>query len=395
MSQSVYAPPLPASFGSVSGSLQRSRSISTDDLSNDWQQTAAEEEDEEQPCGDWRRVSKLRRSFQSQDYHKVTNASVRPRPRPLDLPSSSVSVARIRAELENGRRLNTAMRNNHVDLAALDNILNPSTGNNNSSSNDCCQSFSKPQVAKRSTFLTAESLQEIRGKLKKLSDESLYKEDFLAHQAVAKPAQVEVLQSPDPVPAAAAPSAFRAVHNTHSLETRQRPKDTSSSEWHLRRKSYGFEKMSPPESRSIFRVDASTDSGLGRSGEQLGNWSPTERSAAAANGPGSTIIHFGRQQSNTPDSPNEAELSKRHSIAVEETWRDIRKTSQVSKNKSNGLVSIFCNFLLNFNNFNYRLGEALQSIDIFATFCLLQYIDADWYLKYIKPIYFNAAHNYR
>lgn len=328
VSQSVYAPPLPASFGS--GSLQRSRSISTDDLSNDWQQTAAEVEDEEQPCGDWRRVSKLRRSFQSQDYHKVTNATARPRPRPLDLPSSSVSVARIRAELENGRRLNTAMRNNHVDLAALDNILNPSTGNNNSS-NGGSHSSSKPQVAKRSTFLTAESLQEIRGKLKKLSDESLYKEDFLAHQAVAKPAQVEVLQTPDPVPAAAAPSAFRAVHNTHSLETRQRPKDTSSSEWHLRRKSYGFEKMSPPESRSIFRVDASTDSGLGRSGEQLGNWSPTERSAAAANGPGSTIIHFGRQQSNTPDSPNEAELSKRHSIAVEETWRDIRKTSQVSK----------------------------------------------------------------
>jgi len=104
-------------------------------------------------------------------------------------------------------------------------------------------------------------------------------------------------------------------------------------EWHLRRKSYGFEKMSPPENRSIFRVDASTDSGLGRSGEQLGNWSPTERTAASANGPGSTIIHFGRQQPSPPDSPNEAELSKRHSIAVEETWRDIRKTSQVSEER--------------------------------------------------------------
>lgn len=251
--------------------------------------------------------------------------TTRPRPRPLDLPSSSVSVARIRAELENGRRLNTAMRNNHVDLAALDNILNP---------NIAATVSLKPQVAKRSTFLTAESLQEIRGKLKKLSDESLYKEDFLA----TKPAVVEVVQAADPEPAptepaplAPPPSAFRAVHNTHSLETRQRPKDTSSSEWHLRRKSYGFEKMSPPESRSIFRVDASTDSGLGRSGDQLGNWSPTERTAASANGPGSTIIHFGRQQPDSPDSSNEAELSKRHSIAVEETWRDIRKTSQVSK----------------------------------------------------------------
>ncbi|KAH8273899.1 hypothetical protein KR044_003194 [Drosophila immigrans] len=319
VSQSVYAPPLPASFGHL-GSLQRSRSISTDDLSNDWPEDA-----DEQPCSDWRRVSKLRRSFQSQDYHN--KVPTRPRPRPLDLPSSSVSVARIRAELENGRRLNTAMRNNHVDLAALDNILNPNIVST--------QTASKPLVAKRSTFLTAESLQEIRGKLKKLSDESLYKEDFLAHQAIAKPAAVAVLQTPEPAQVSAPPSAFRAVHNTHSLETRQRPKDTSSSEWHLRRKSYGFEKMSPPENRSIFRVDASTDSGLGRSGEQLGNWSPTtERTAASANsGPGSTIIHFGRQQAvQPPASPNEAELSKRHSIAVEETWRDIRKTSQVHVN---------------------------------------------------------------
>ncbi|XP_062142630.1 LOW QUALITY PROTEIN: uncharacterized protein LOC133850516 [Drosophila sulfurigaster albostrigata] len=322
VSQSVYAPPLPASFGHL-GSLQRSRSISTDDLSNDWPEDA-----DEQPCGDWRRVSKLRRSFQSQDYHN--KVPTRPRPRPLDLPSSSVSVARIRAELENGRLLKKVMHNNHVDLAALDSILNPNTAST------VTLSASKPLVAKRSTFLTAESLQEIRGKLKKLSDESLYKEDFLAHQAITKPAAVAVLQTPEPAQVAAPPSAFRAVHNTHSLETRQRPKDTSSSEWHLRRKSYGFEKMSPPESRSIFRVDASTDSGLGRSGEQLGNWSPTtDRTAASAanGGPGSTIIHFGRQQAaQSPASPNEAELSKRHSIAVEETWRDIRKTSQVHVN---------------------------------------------------------------
>lgn len=332
MSQSVYAPPLPASFGS----LQRSRSISTDDLSNDWQQRGEEQTEEELPCGDWRRVSKLRRSFQSQDYHN--KAQSRPRPLPLDLPSSTVSVARIRAELENGRRLNTAMRNNHVDLAALDSILNTTAAAVSAAgaaaaaaASATAQSSSKPQLAKRSTFLTAASLQEIRGKLKKLSDESLYKEDFLAHQAIAQPAAVEVVQAP--VPAPSAPSAFRVVHNTHSLETRQRPKDSSSSEWHLRRKSYGFEKMSPPENRSIFRVDASTDSGLGRSGEQLGNWSPTERSAAAAaNGAGSTIIHFGRQQAGKPASPSEAEqLSKRHSIAVEETWRDIRKTSQVRR----------------------------------------------------------------
>ncbi|XP_041566318.1 serine-rich adhesin for platelets isoform X4 [Drosophila elegans] len=332
VSQSVYAPPVP-SIGSTL--LQRSRSISTDDLSNDWER----EDPAEQPVGEWRRVSKLRRSFQSQDHYK-SPASLAARPtRPLDLPGNSVSVARLRAELENGRRLHTAMRNNHVDLAALDNILNtPPTA--------------KPTVAKRNTFLTAESLQEIRGKLKKLSDESLYKEDFLAYHQAKKPVVVgEISVEQAVAPEATSASAFRPVHNTHSLESqsRQRQKDTKdSSEWHLRRKSYGFEKMSPPEDKSIFRVDASTDSGLGRSGEQLGNWSPTERerernerNAANQNqNGGGTIVHFGRSLKPIPSSsPTEGELSKRHSIAVEETWRDVRKTSQVHVNGGSGGAS--------------------------------------------------------
>jgi len=312
--------------------LQRSRSISTDDLSNDWER----EDAAEQPVGEWRRVSKLRRSFQSQDHYKSPGPSTRPRP--LDLPVNSVSVARLRAELENGRRLHTAMRNNHVDLAALDNILNTPSA--------------KPTVAKRNTFLTAESLQEIRGKLKKLSDESLYKEDFLAYHQKKPVAVREIsVEQVDPSPPAqSTPSAFRPVHNTHSLESRQRQKDTSSSEWHLRRKSYGFEKMSPPEDKSIFRVDASTDSGLGRSGEQLGNWSPTERerernerNAAAAHQHGGTIVHFGRSLKPaippSSASPTDGELSKRHSIAVEETWRDVRKTSQVHVNGGTAVSS--------------------------------------------------------
>jgi hypothetical protein len=43
--------------------------------------------------------------------------------RPPDLPENSVSVWKIKQEIENGRRLSTAMRNNHVDFIALDNIL--------------------------------------------------------------------------------------------------------------------------------------------------------------------------------------------------------------------------------------------------------------------------------
>lgn len=43
--------------------------------------------------------------------------------RPLDLPENLGSVSKIREELENGSRLDRAMRNNHVDLVALNNIL--------------------------------------------------------------------------------------------------------------------------------------------------------------------------------------------------------------------------------------------------------------------------------
>ncbi|XP_041448170.1 LOW QUALITY PROTEIN: serine-rich adhesin for platelets [Drosophila obscura] len=365
VSQSVYAPPLPA-IGT--GLLQRSRSISTDDLSQDWERNA-EEQDEQEP-GEWRRVSKLRRSFQSQDHYKAAIA----RPRPLDLPSNSVSVARMRAELENGRRLNTAMRNNHVDLAALDTILNIQTA------------AAKPTAAKRNTFLTAESLQEIRGRLKKLSDESLYKEDFLAyHQAPRPPTlreQSEVVQVAVQVQAAPLPalpsSAFRPVHNTHSLESRSQrsQKDTSSSEWHLRRKSYGFEKMSPPEDKSIFRVDASTDSGLGRSGEQLGNWSPTERererernaaAAAQLNNVGGTIIHFGRRAKPPASPAHEGELSKRHSIAVEETWRDIRKTSQVHVNGGTGAVTSSSSSSTTNSSSHLQRGSAQKRVEFCKT----------------------------
>lgn len=43
--------------------------------------------------------------------------------RPLDLPENLISVSKIREELENGSRLDRAMRNNHVDLAALNSII--------------------------------------------------------------------------------------------------------------------------------------------------------------------------------------------------------------------------------------------------------------------------------
>ncbi|XP_037927880.1 mucin-4 isoform X2 [Teleopsis dalmanni] len=340
---------------SITTTLHRSRSISTDDLSTEWDAN----DDTTEASGEWRRVSKLRRSFQS------TSKSGTSGPRhPLDLPPFSVNVSKIRAEIENGRRLNTAMRNNHVDLAALNTILNKS-------------SELKPIPAKRTTFLTAESLKEIRGKLKKLSDESLYKDDFIVHKHPAEiNEQIKVQEvkdiserrfrqfTPDQSPEHVLPNTTfhfvtkeqpiaidtqrsalnsKDTKHTNSLESRQKLKDTSTAEWHMRRKSYGFEKMSPPADKSIFRMDTSTDSGLGRSGE-LGHWSPTETMPLVR----STVGHFSElgsadnnnnvqkryRQIRPPKDVQDEEL-KRHSIAVDESeyMRDnLRKTSQVNLN---------------------------------------------------------------
>ncbi|XP_023305378.2 probable serine/threonine-protein kinase DDB_G0282963 isoform X5 [Lucilia cuprina] len=327
--------------------LQRSRSISTDDLSTEWDIQGV---DSEEPA-EWRRVSKLRRSFQSSTKTNQSYSSPLTTRRPLDLPTNSVSVSKIRAELENGRRLNTVMRNNHVDLAALSSILN---GNADKE----CKS---PSTAKRSSFLTAESLKEIRGKLKKLSDESLYKEDFLIKQPNndANPVVEHIVndqtklkrnyeKSPERYRVTNQSEEVNSKHTTNSLESRLKYRDTNSTDWHIRRKSYGFEKMSPPE-KAMLRMDASTDSGLGRSGE-LQNWSPTSEAAAANR----TVVHFGestkvaavpavqrryrpqKSQEESENSPEEdSAVSKRHSIAVDESQYvkdNSRQTTQIHLN---------------------------------------------------------------
>ncbi|KAI8121592.1 hypothetical protein CVS40_7478 [Lucilia cuprina] len=274
----------------TSTTLQRSRSISTDDLSTEWDIQGV---DSEEPA-EWRRVSKLRRSFQSSTKTNQSYSSPLTTRRPLDLPTNS-------------------------------------------------------------------PLKEIRGKLKKLSDESLYKEDFLIKQPNndANPVVEHIVsdqtklkrnyeKSPERYRVTNQSEEVNSKHTTNSLESRLKYRDTNSTDWHIRRKSYGFEKMSPPE-KAMLRMDASTDSGLGRSGE-LQNWSPTSEAAAANR----TVVHFGestkvaavpavqrryRPQKSHEESENSPEedsaVSKRHSIAVDESQyvRDnSRQTTQIHLN---------------------------------------------------------------
>uniref|UniRef100_A0A1I8MP32 HP domain-containing protein n=1 Tax=Musca domestica TaxID=7370 RepID=A0A1I8MP32_MUSDO len=350
--------PRDSDYSAAPSSLHRSRSISTDDLSTDWDINGV---DNEEPA-EWRRVSKLRRSFQNSGSTKIETTIPPPR-RPLDLPESSVSVSKIRAELENGRRLNTVMKNNHVDLAALSSILN---GPDN-------KPVSPSLSSTRSSFLTAESLKEIRGKLKRLSDESLYKEDFIISQQTNAelPEQEHIEVQPSTIRKSVEKSPERYTsrsterreeepagkHNTNSLESRLKFKETNPTEWHLRRKSYGFEKMSPPDKTSMQRMDASTDSGLGRSGE-LQNWSPTTqdsnrtvvvrlgensgtpRSSITGLTSSSSVHRRFRQQKSYDESENSPEEemapNKRHSIAVDDRDQYVRdngrQTTQVRLN---------------------------------------------------------------
>ncbi|XP_055685366.1 uncharacterized protein LOC129791303 isoform X3 [Lutzomyia longipalpis] len=329
------------------GALNRGKSVSNEDLADD----------DLEPC-EWKRVSKIRRSLQ---YPKVTSPA-KYSSRPLDLPENLVSVSRIRQELENGRRLDRAMRNNHVDLAALDSILKGAPDPDHKS---------ETKTPKKATFITAESLKEIRGKLRKLSDESLYKDDILVqnddevktngepqgqtngHQSTMNESRTDAMQQASTYATHLAtttpsggfvfrPKVTMANGNSNSLQSRNKIKDLATNEWHYRRKSYGFEKMTPPPESMTSRMEASTDSGIGRSGEIAASWSPTENTTrgtvitlagddgkeALGKSTSVTILSNGGTQINSVITPlrpssvyfnSKPEDTKRHSIAVDES----------------------------------------------------------------------------
>ncbi|XP_053673479.1 serine-rich adhesin for platelets [Anopheles nili] len=343
-----------------SNSLARGKSISIEDLSTERDESNFD--DDVEPT-QWKRVSKIRRSLQ---FPRKTTP--RTNTRPVDLPENSVSVSRICQELENGRRLNTAMRNNHIDFVALDNILKSVTDQppcaSPTTSPVVKPSDSSPKSPPRASFLTAESLREIRGRLRRLSNESLYRDDMSPADETAGDrrgsadggvtiTEVETrlgqLETGDMSPSDA------TTYRSHSLQANKKPgQETGSSaftpeDWHSRRKSYGFERMSQQPLGSGFamaKMDSSTDSGIGRSSDLCSSWS-----SAATDGAGSyqraTIVTLGERSPlkekppvtpatnaamvikitskpsedtfASPAEQDEPGEPKRHSIAVDET----------------------------------------------------------------------------
>lgn len=199
--------------------------------------------------------------------------------RPADLPENSVNVWKIRQDIEkseNMRRMNsTATKssppsNNLTNgFVALDAILKAESTSPMDSLNS---NYSNSKEETKSDCLTAESLQEIRKRLKKLN--SIDNDEFLltTNDSTTFGNQKITLDQ-----------------NCKSLELRKnRERDINADDWLNRRKSYGFEKMyQPNESSSLNGIESSTDSGLGRSSDLPSNWSPTVDS------PQRTIITFG------------------------------------------------------------------------------------------------------
>jgi hypothetical protein len=223
--------------------------------------------------------------------------------RPADLPENAVNVWKLRQEIENienGRKSidNSTMKvananSNGVDFVALDSILKESPAIASPMDSLNFNHFNDKDDAK-SECLTAESLQEIRRRLRKLNSGFTSPSRRTSKDELSLDDDKNITNG----------NHHNGNHlklsleqNCKSLELRKnKERDINADEWLNRRKSYGFEKMHQPnEATSLAGAnESSTDSGLGRSSD-LSNWSPTSESQR-------TIITFGDKTKPTTTS---------------------------------------------------------------------------------------------
>lgn len=152
----------------------------------------------------------------------------------------------------------------------------------------------------------------------------------------------------------------------------------SSTDWYARRKSYGFEDMPSNEDAMSSRMEASTDSGLGRSGELAAPWS---NSIVGENKLRGTIITLGGIESPEPagsstsvslNSNRSSYLTqknsidvKRHSIAVDES-KYVKDTTRKSPVNINRLSDWNAASILDDNNRRLRRVEFCKTEVHFA-----------------------------
>lgn len=244
----------------------------------------------------WRRTSKIRRSLQFPKQNKTSSS------KPVDLPENSVSVRKIREDLEKGRRLNTALRNNSVDLEALDQILQSISSSSSihsdktSDNTDDADTEQTSRKQKRNSFVTVESIKEVKGRLRRTSSPTsdIYRfnakevdpdDGIVTEEIATNSKEMPVIEkSPSQSRVRSYVYGMEALLNkkpglgTGSLESRGKLINNNISskneDWYNRRKSYGFEQMHNQEesanSMSLKNknlVESSTDSGICRSTE--------------------------------------------------------------------------------------------------------------------------------
>ncbi|KAJ8910856.1 hypothetical protein NQ315_010802 [Exocentrus adspersus] len=276
--------------------LSRTKSTSSDDIQvipeKDSSTKSVEDLEDLEQLQNWRRTSKIRRSLQFPKQNKTTST------KPVDLPENSVSVRKIREDLEKGRRLNTALRNNSVDLEALDQILQSisSSSSIHSDKTDDTETEQAARKQKRSSFVTVESIQEVKGRLRRTSSPTsdIYKangndvdsdDGIVTEDTNINSKEMPVIEkSPNQSRVRSYVYGMEALLNkkpglgTGSLESRTKivnnTANSRNDDWYNRRKSYGFEQMHTHEEatnsishKSKNLVESSTDSGICRSSE--------------------------------------------------------------------------------------------------------------------------------
>lgn len=244
--------------------LKRTKSTSSEDLAleNDKITKSIEDLEDLEQLRNWRRSSKIRRSLQFPKQHNSEKQE----------------------DSETGRRLSTALRGNNVDLEALDQILQSISNSSSSSNVDDCkperdETLASVKKQKRNSFVTVESLREVKGRLRHTNQKEEEADDGIVTE--------ETKQNEMPAGENAKSRVRSYVYGmeamlnkkpllgTGSLESKSKQLNCNSTnrgdDWYNRRKSYGFEQVTgqqqPTIQSSKSKTDSSTDSGICRSTE--------------------------------------------------------------------------------------------------------------------------------
>ncbi|XP_072156874.1 uncharacterized protein [Bemisia tabaci] len=248
---------------STHGSLTRQKSNSIEDMKS----LNLDDKTSEDGESNWRRGSKVRRSLQF--FSQKAEESPKPNFKQVhtktwsDLNELEGVVLKIKRDIDN------------------DSIKPLSDAEDSSKENT--ESRKLTPAKKKDSFITVESLNEVRGKLKPLNPEPVA-------PIVTEPDDGVVTETKPDTPPAPAPGKVKSfvfgmeiqlqkpkINGTGSLESRSSSKSSTSSgsrseEWYNRRKSYGFEQMHNQNGENSrlkedSKVESSTDSGICRSSE--------------------------------------------------------------------------------------------------------------------------------